>query len=186
MPDISRPEFVADASRMLSVVGDVLTRAANATPYTAGDAISDNATPGSVTALKATVSDLKNAPVAITEIGLDTDDTGLAAGIQVDVFVYNSDPTANTGVVGGDNLAFSNKRAGYIARFRGTFVAFSDGGKATCTPVDGANNNLPLAVIYPEVGGQRVWFQYKAVTGFTPSANSKTITPTFKGFQGRV
>jgi hypothetical protein len=170
----------------LSVLGPVLTRPANVTAYSAGDSISDNATAGSVSALPVTVSDTPGAPVVLTEIELDTNDTGLAAGVQVDVFVYDTDPTASSGVGGGDNSAFSNKRAGYRARFRGTFIAFSDGGKANCVPVDGGNTNLPVAVIFPGVQDRRIWLQYKAVGGFTPSANSTTITPRVKGFQARA
>lgn len=175
-----------DMARVFSVAGTTLTRPANTTAYAAGDSISDNATAGSVTALPVTVSDTNDAPVTLTEIELDTTDTGLAAGAVIDVFVYNSDPTANTGVGGGDNAAFSNKRAGYRARFRGTFLAFSDGGKATCVPIDGAGNILPAVNMAVESGGKRLWTQYKAVTGFTPSANSTTIAPRFKGFQSRA
>lgn len=175
-----------DMARVFSVAGTTLTRPANTTAYSAGDAISDNATAGSVTALPATVSDTNDAPVTLTEIELDTTDTGLAAGTIVDVFVYNSDPTASSGVGGGDNAAFSNKRAGFRARFRGTFLAFSDGGKATCVPIDGAGNVLPAVNIAVESGGKRLWCQYKAVTAFTPSANSTTIAPRFKGFQNRA
>lgn len=182
----ANPAPANTTDRIFSVLGTTLTRAANVTPYTAGDSISDNATPGSVTAQPVTVSDLNDAPVALTEIELDTNDTGLAAGTQVDVFVYNSDPTASTGVVGGDNLAFSNKKTGFRARFRGTFTAFSDGGKCTCLPVDGANNIYGVANLLPETGGKRLWLQYKAVTGFTPSANGTTITPRLKGFQARA
>lgn len=169
-----------------AVAGTVLTRPANTTAYSAGDAISDNATAGSVTALPVTVGAENDAPLTLTEIELDTSDTGLAAGVVVDVYVYSSDPTASSGVVGGDNAAFSNKRAGFRARFRGTFLAFSDGGKAICRPVDGDNAVMPVAVVAPESGGKRLWLQYKAVTGFTPSANSTTITPRVKGFQGRA
>jgi hypothetical protein len=176
------------ADRMISVLGTTLTRPANTTAYAAGDSISDNATAGSVTALPVTVSDINDAPVALTEIELDTNDTGLAAGITVDVFVYNSDPTANSGVGGGDNAAFSNKKAGSRARFRGTFVAFSDGGKAICRPVDGDNTPLGVVVIPPAIGAKTLWVQYKVISasGFTPSANSTTIIPLLKGFQGRV
>lgn len=111
---------------------------------------------------------------------------GLAAGITVDVYVYNSDPTASSGVVGGDNAAFSNKKAGFRGRFRGTFTAFSDGGKAVCRPVDGDSITLPMVVVYPATGAKTIWLQYKAIAGFTPSANSTTIIPRVKGFQGRA
>lgn len=171
---------------VISVAGRQLTRPANTTAYSAGDSISDNATAASVTALPVTVSAEKDAPVTLTAIELDTNDTGLAAGTQVDVYVFNSDPTANSGVGGGDNAAYSQKKAGFLTRFRGTFHAFSDGGKAICRPVDGDNNTMPIAVIHPEAGGLRVWLQYKAVTGFTPSANSTTIASRLRGFQGRA
>lgn len=173
-------------SREFAVVGTTLTRPANTTAYSAGDAISDNATAGSVTAQPVTVSDVNDAPLTLTDIILDTTDTGLAAGINVDVFVYNSDPTASTGVGGGDNAAFSNKRAGFVGRFRGTFVAFSDGGKAICRPVDGDNALMPVLNTKPGSGAKTLWLQYKANAGFTPSGNSTTIIPTVRGFQGRA
>jgi hypothetical protein len=169
--------------RTFSIVGTTLTRPANTTAYSAGDAISDNATAGSVTPQPVTVSESNDFPVALTEIELDTNDTGLAAGTQIDVYVYQSDPTLSSGIAAGDNAAFSQKKAGFRARFRGTFLAFSDGGKAICRPVDGDNNTMPLALIQPESGGKRLWLSYKAVTAFTPSANSTTITPRVKGFR---
>lgn len=180
------PAPVNSTDRVLSVLGSVLTRPANTIAYAAGDAISDNATAASVTAITATVSDLNDAPIVITEIELDTNDAGLAAGTQVDIYVYNQDPTANSGVGGGDNAAFANKRAGFRARFRGTFLAFSDGGKAICVPVDGNNSSLAVAPILPENGGKRLWLQYKTVAAFTPSAPSTLLTPRIKGFQSRA
>lgn len=177
---------VAAGDREYSVLGTVLTRPANTTAYSAGDSISDNATAASVTPQPVTVSDSNDQPFSITEIELDTNDTGLAAGVSIDIYVYNSDPTLNSGVGAGDNAAFSNKRAGFRARFNGTFTAFSDGGKATCRPVDGAGNIMPLVVMTPETGGKRIWLQYKVQGAFTPSAVSTTITPRVKGFQGRA
>jgi hypothetical protein len=181
-----RLHVAAASDRLISAAGTTLTRPANTTPYTAGDSISDNATAGSVTALSVTVSDTNDAPVSITEIELDTNDTGLAAGGVVDVFVYNSDPTASSGIVAGDNAAFSVKKAGFRARFRGTFTAFSDGGKATCRPVDGDSVPMPMAIVLPGSGAKTLWYVFKAVTGFNPSANSTTIATRLKGFQGRA
>lgn len=170
----------------VNIAGPTLTRAANATPYSANDSISDNATPGSVTPLVATLSQDNDAPVTVTAIDLDTTDTGLAAGVQVDVLVFNADPTANSGVGGGDNLAYSQKRAGFVGRFRGTFTAFSDGGRATCVAVDGANNVLQGGhIVSPAAGGTQVWLQYKAIGGFTPSGSSTTIAARLRGYQGR-
>ena len=177
----TNPVPMSSVPRLIDALGDTLTRPANTTAYSAGDSISDNATAGSVTALTVTVSDLNDAPVAITEIEVDTNDTGLAAGVPIEVEVFNSNPTSNSGVGAGDNAAYSNKKAGFRARFQGTFVAFSDGGKAICTPADGQ----PFAVIPPGSGAKTLWYQFKALGAATPSANSTTLTPRFKGFQGR-
>ncbi len=174
------PAIVFD--KPINVAGTTLTRPANTTAYAAGDSISDNATAGSVTALPATVADINDATVMITELLLETTDTGLAAGVPIEVEVFNSDPTASSGVGGGDNAAYSNKRAGWAGRFQGVFVAFSDGGKAVCVPADGQ----AFSIINPESGGKRLWCQYKVLGGFTPSANSTTIGIRFKGLQGRA
>jgi len=83
--------------KAFSAAFSTLTRAANATPYTALDSISDNATPGSVTALTATVSDTNSDLLTLTEILVSSTDTGLA-GKKIRAYLYNSDPTASTGV----------------------------------------------------------------------------------------
>jgi hypothetical protein len=87
-----------------------LTRPANTTAYTAADSISDNATAGSVTALSATISDTNDDPITITDIIVNSTDTGLA-GKKIRAYLFNSDPTASTGVGGGDNAAYSQKKA---------------------------------------------------------------------------
>lgn len=171
-----------DPPRLINAAGSTLTRPANTTAYAAGDSISDNATAGSVTALTVNVAEANDLPVAITGIELDTTDTGLAAGTQVRVHCFASNPTSGSGVGAGDNAAWSNKRAGWRGSFLGTFKAFSDGGKAICVPEDGQ----PYMVSEPGSGAQTLWWQAQAVTGFTPSANSTTIIPRFKGFQGRA
>lgn len=180
--------------RAFSAAFSTLTRAANTTAYSALDSISDNATPGSVTALTATVSDTNSDPLTITEILISSTDTGLA-GKKIRAYLYNSDPTASTGVVGGDNLAFSNKKAGYIGSLSGLLeTGFSDGtvGRLVPTFADGAASPLSNAgansfiVTAPSAAGKALWIQYQAIDGFTPSANSTTIIGTVRGFQGRA
>lgn len=171
-----------------------LTRAANTTAYSAGDSISDNATPASVTALSATISDTNNDPIFVSEILISSTDTGLA-GKRIRAYLYNSDPTASTGVVGGDNLAFSNKKAGYIGSFSGVLESgFSDGtvGRLVPTFADGAAAGTPHAmaggyvVTIPTSGAKTLFIQYQAVDGFTPSGSSTTIIGTARGWQGRA
>lgn len=167
--------------KLLNAAGTTLTRPANTTAYTANDSISDNATAASVTAIPVTISDAVDAPVLLTEIILDTTDTGLAASVQVRAYLFNSDPTANTGVQGGDNAAYSQKQAGFVGSFSGTFRPFFAGGKARLVPDEGS-----YLIANVESSGQRLWIQYQALGSFTPSASSTTIACRLKGFQGRA
>lgn len=165
-------------NRVIIAAGTTLTRAANTTAYTANDSISNSATPASVTALPVTLSSYNDDPITVERVRVVTTDTGLA-GQQIAMWVYNSDPTASSGVVGGDNLAFSNKMAGFIGRMSGAFRTFSDGSVAVLVPDEGSR-----IITAPGSGAKTVWFQYQALTGFTPSANSTTLIATFEGFQG--
>ncbi len=158
--------------------GQTLTRAANQTPYTALDAVSDNATAASVTARTITVSDVNDDTVTIERIRLISTDTGVAAK-SVRVWLYSSDPTASSGVSGGDNLAFSNKQAGFIGTLSGTFRAFADGSTAILVPDEGSR-----IVTAPGTTSRTVWWQLQTLDAFTPSANSTTFIPVAEGFQG--
>jgi hypothetical protein len=163
------------------VAATALTRPANTTAYTALDSISNNATAGSVTANSVTLSDTNDHPIDISEILLASTDTGPgAAAIQIRLHLFNSDPTASTGVVGGDNAAWSNKQAGWVGSFSGTMRAFSDGSRGVLIADEGT-----LRLITPVSGAKTLYWQLQAIGGFTPSANSTTFTPTFKGFQAR-
>ena len=166
----------------INVAATATTRPANTTAYAANDSISNNGTAGSVTATSVTVADLNDAPVNLTEILLDTDDTGPGtAAIQIRCHVFNADPTANSGVVGGDNAAYSNKRNGWLGSFSGTMRAFSDGSKGVLVPDEGT-----LRIANPVSGAKTLYYQLQTLGAFTPSANSTVFTPRFKGFQGRA
>lgn len=168
--------------RHINVLGATLTRPANQTPYSANDSISDNGTAGSVTALTSNnLSDVNDDPIVLTELMLDSSDTGPGtAGAQIRVWLYNSDPTASSGVSGGDNAAYSNKKAGFIGSFVGTMKLFSDGSRGRLLPEEGA----PL-MAFPASGAKNLWYQVQTLTAFTPSANSSTLAVRFKGYQGR-
>lgn len=165
-------------TKFIVAPGQTLTRPANTTPYAANDAVSDNATAGSVTARTITISDINDEPFTIEGMRLDTNDTGFA-GKSVRLWLYNSDPTANSGVVGGDNAAFSNKRAGYVGTLSGTLRTFSDGAAGTLVP-DEASRIITL----PGASAKTLWWQLQALETVTSSANSTTFTPTAVGFQG--
>jgi hypothetical protein len=165
-------------TKFIVAAGAALTRPANTTAYTANDAISDNATAGSVTAKTISLSDVNDDTITIERLRLATTDTGLQ-GKSVRAFLYSSDPTASSGVQAGDNAAFSNKLAGFIGSMSGTFRAFSDGAVAVLVPDESSR-----IICAPGTGAKTVWWQLQALDAFTPSANSTTITPTAEGFQG--
>lgn len=171
------PRFFGATAAIFST----LNRPANQTLYSANDSISDNATASLVSALSCSPSDTNDDPICITEVIVDTNDTALAAGVQIRAWLYNADPTASTGVGGGDNAAFSNKRNGFIGSCSGSFRAFSDGGKARLVPDEGS-----YIVSVPTSGAKTIYIQYQTLGGFTPSAVSTTLTGTARGFQGRA
>ncbi len=182
------------SNKSFSAAFTTLTRPANTTAYTALDSISDNATAGSVTALTATVSDTNDDPIFISEILINSTDTGLA-GKRVRAYLFNSNPTTSSGVVNGDNAAYSQKKAGYIGSFSGVLeTGFSDGtvGRLVPSYADGAAASTAHAmaggyvVTVPTSGAKTLFIQYQAVDGFTPSANSTTIIGTARGWQGRA
>lgn len=159
-----------------------MTRPANTTAYSAGNAVSNNQAAASVTPISFAASDIANAPLLLTHVELLSSDTGPAtAGATFEVWLFNSDPTANSGVGGGNGSAFSQKQAGFIGRMQGTFIAASDGSMAICTPVEGSF--IPTT---PSSGGTTIYGLLKTLTAFTPSANSTTFTAMLKGVQGRA
>lgn len=171
-----------------------LTRPANQTPYAAGDSISDNATAGSVTALSATVSDTNDDPIFISEILVSSTDTGLA-GKRIRAYLFNSDPTASSGVGAGDNAAYSQKKAGYIGSFSGVLeTGFSDGTVGRLVPSfnDSATAPVPNAsaggfvAVKPTSGAKTLFIQYQTLDIFTSSAVSTTIIGTARGWQARA
>jgi hypothetical protein len=166
--------------RHINVAASALTRPANTTAYAANDSISDNGTAGSVTANSVNLSDVNDDPINLTEILLQSTDTGVA-GAVIRIHLFNSDPTASSGVVAGDNAAYSNKQAGWFGSFSGTMRTFSDGARGVLVPDEGVSR-----IAFPATGAKNVWWQLQTLSAFTPSANSTTFTPRFKGFQGRT
>jgi pilus assembly protein Flp/PilA len=154
------------------------TRPANTTAYTANDAVSNNGTAGSVTAISLSLSDVNDDTVTLERIRILSTDTGVQ-GKNFRVWLFNSDPTANSGVGGGDNAAWSQKQAGFIGSMSGTFRAFSDGAGAVCIPDEGTR-----IITAPVTGAKTVFALLQTLDAFTPSANSTTFTLTAEGFQG--
>ncbi|WP_439399096.1 hypothetical protein ACRQ5Q_17010 [Bradyrhizobium sp. PMVTL-01] len=177
------------SNRAFSVAFTTLTRPANVTAYSAGDSISDNATAGSVTALSATISDTNDDPIFISDILIKSTDTGLA-GKKLRAYLFNADPTASSGVGGGDNAAYSQKINGYVGAFMGYMeTGFSDGTVGRLVPSFNETNYSQaggFVVCVPTPGAKTLYIQYQAVEAFTPSANSTTIIGRARGWQARA
>lgn len=182
------------ACKAFAVAFTTLTRPANTTAYTAADSISNNATAGSVTALTATVGDVNDDPLTLTHLLLHTTDTGFA-GKRIRAVIYNSDPTASSGVGGGDNAAFSNKKAGYVGSMSGVMeTGFSDGSVGRLVPAFNDTTTAPaqnaaaggFIICKPSSAGKALWVQYQAMDATTPSANSTTFIGTIHGYQSRA
>jgi len=158
------------------VAGATTTRPANATPYAALDSISNNATAGSVTATSTNALAFSaNDLVSFSTVLLVSTDTGPGtAGAIIRLHLFNSDPTAASGVVGGDNAAWSNKQAGWLGSMSGIMRLFSDGSRGVLVPDE------PLEGLAPATGAQNFWYQLQTMTAFTPSANSTTFIPNFR------
>lgn len=158
------------------VAGATLTRPTNTTPYAVGDSISDNGTAGSVTAL--TTNNLAfavNSLVDFIDVLLVSTDTGPGtAGAIIRLHLFNINPTLSSGVVGGDNAAWSNKQAGWLGSLSGVMRAFSDGSRGVLTPDE------PLEGLAPASAAQNFWYQLQTLSIFTPSANSTTFIPHFR------
>ena len=173
-------DYLKAVSRGIVVTASAVTRPANVTAYSINDAISNNATAASVTPVTFAFSDTNDAPIDLERMRIATTDTGLAAGVGIVAWMYSSDPTASTGVVGGDNAAFSTKQGNFIGKMVGNFTAFSDGGVAELVPLVGSRIRTK-----PNSGGSNVYCLFQVTTAFTPSANSTTLTPTLEGSQVR-
>lgn len=169
--------------RAINAAAAAMTRPANTTAYAAGDAVSNSATAASVMPIAfAAVADLADAPVLLTHLEILSTDSGPAtAGVTFEAWLFNSDPTANAGVGGGDNSAFAQKQAGFIGRMSGNFIAASDGSIAMLTPIDGS-----YVGARPVAGGTTIYALLKTLGPFTPSASGTTFSCTLRGVQGRA
>lgn len=171
---------LAVTTRFIIAAAAAMTRPANTTPYSANDAVSNNGTAGSVTPISFTVSDTNDAPISLERVCILSTDTGVR-GKSFRIWLFKSDPTASSGVSGGDNAAFSQKQAGYIGTMSGSFRTFSDGAGAILVPDEGSR-----IITVPVSGAKTLYALLQTLSDFTPSANSTTFTCTIEGFQGRA
>lgn len=168
----------ATKTRLIAATASAMTRPANTTAYSANDAVSNNGTAASVTAVSFTMSDTNDDPILLDSMLVMSTDTGVQ-GKNFRAYLFNADPTASSGVGGGDNAAWSQKQNGFIGTMVGSFKTFSDGSGAVLTPEDGQR-----IITKPVSGAQTLFALFQTIDAFTPSANSTTFTATLRGIQG--
>lgn len=165
-------------TRFIVAVSGTITRPAATDAYAANDAVSNSTTDGSVTSQTITVSNVNDAPISIERMRLNSTDTGVG-GKAFRIWCYAADPTANSGIVGADNEAYSTKRGSFIGTLSGTFRTFSDGSVAVCVPDEGSR-----IITLPVSGAATIYILLQTLEAFNPSANSTTFIATAEGFQG--
>src|SRR4051812_10525932 len=72
----ANPAPIVTFSKLINVAAGAMVRPANVTPYSAGDAVSNNGTAASVTPIVFAASDLADAPVLLTHLQILSSDTG--------------------------------------------------------------------------------------------------------------
>ena len=166
-----------------------MTRPGNTTTYSPADSISNNVTASLVTSIVASVSDTNGDPIFVSDILISSSDTGLAAA-QIRAYLFNADPTANSGVGAGDNAAYKQKVSGYVGSFYGTLeTGFSDGTVGRLVPSfnDGSNTQAEgFIATNPVSSSTKLYIQYQAITTWTPANTSSTIIGTARGWQARA
>lgn len=182
LANITRNNIFIGAPPLVIAAASPYIRPANVTAYSINDAVSNNATAASVNPIIFAASHVLNAPLAISRARVLTTDTGPGtASASFELWLFNSDPTANSGVGGGDNAAFSQKQAGFIGIMSGVFASTSDGSFTTMIPDDGAS----YIITTPLSGSRTLYGLLKTLTAFTPSANSTTFNAVLEGVQGQ-
>lgn len=170
--------------RIIQVTGAAMTAVGGT--YAANESISNSTTAGSVTAnVLSGVSDTNDHPVTVERIRMVCSST-VMVGKNVELRLFRSDPTANSGVVVGDGSGtastYSNKIAGACGVMRALFVGgYSDGSFGEFVPTNGSQIKT-----LPSSGGKDLWWQIFTLDAITSLTASATFTPTLEGFQGRV
>ena len=165
---------------LINAAAPQMVRPANVTAYSVGDIVANHGTAANVVALAFSATDLTKMPVMLTHLEILTNDTGPSTASAVfEAWLFTSDPALNTGIVNGDNGAFSVKQAGFIGRMSGSFLAMADGGSAILLPVDGE-------FLIAKPTSLTLYALLKTQTAFTPSAVSTTWDATLRGLQARA
>jgi len=95
-------------TKFIEAVAATMTRPADTNAYTANDAVANNTTAGSVTALSFSVSDVNDDTITLERLRLITSDTG-AQGKNFRVWLYQVAVTPGA----GDNAAFTAPRGSF-------------------------------------------------------------------------
>ncbi|HET7095279.1 MAG TPA: hypothetical protein VFI22_17450, partial [Thermomicrobiales bacterium] len=166
-------QVVAGAAAVLSAN---FTRPADTTAYASGDLVANSTTAGLVTPLTWNVARAAGLSSVIRRARLKKSATSIT-NASFRLHLYNSDPSAATGITNGDNGAFLTKIAGYIGAIDITVdKAFSDAAAGIGAPNSGSDITCIPA------SGQAIYGLIEARAAYTPG-NAETFTVELEAWQ---
>lgn len=138
------------------------------TQYGVGELVANSGTANLVVAAAFTITKTSG---QITSAGLKKSSVSVTSAV-FRAHIYAADPTLSTGVVNGDNAAFSTKVGSYLGAIDlNVDQAFSDAAFGRGTPRVG---NI---IEFSGVSGLKLYALYEARATYTPT-NGETITPS--------
>lgn len=144
-------------------------RPGDTTAYAVGDAVSNSTTAGSVVALSWTAARIATGNFYVRRAKIKTSSTSVTSA-AFRLHLYGADPTTSTGIVNGDNAAFSTKVGSYLGAIDITVSqAFSDAAVGIGAPNVGSEVNVVLA------SGSTLYGLLEARGAYTPT-NAETFT----------
>lgn len=156
------------------------TRPADTTAYASGDLVANSTTAGSVTAFSwaaaVTMTTVANATFLIRRAKLKKSTTGIT-NAAFRLHLYGTDPAAASGILNGDNGAWSVNDAAYLGYFDfGSMIAHRDCALAIASPSSGAEISHALA------SGQTIYGLLEARGAYTPG-NAEVFTIELEVYQ---
>lgn len=140
------------------------TRPADTTTYAVGDLVANSTTAASVVPLSWTAARVAAGSFYVRRLRLKKSTTSTTAAL-FRVHLYSSNPSASSGIVNGDNGAYSTAATGYVGGFDIQVArTFSDGSMGFGVPIVGAEVNVALA------SGTTIWGLIECLGTYAPGS----------------
>ena len=161
-----------------TVVSATFTRPADTTAYSVGDLVANSTTAASVVPMAFTPGADISRGFSVRRARVSASNTS-TTNASFRVHLYQTDPSASTGIANGDNGAWSTKVAGYMGSLDVTIdKAFTDAAKGVGVPLIGGE-----VTGTPAAGALTVYALLEARAAYTPTS-AQTFTVELEVFQG--